>query len=113
MRYAWFRRRRAPCDGYTVQCSHHGEIPAVKAKGEDDLGHAIRTDRLSSAFNGGQWRPILKANLGGYLLFYILVPGATFLMTYALQVLYTTIITCWAIPFLLQSFACKRVPHEL
>jgi hypothetical protein len=65
------------------------------------IGHAIAESRFSAAFRFHQWWAILKANIGGYLISYILFLGSFFLMGFAAQFLYLTLILCCLMPFLM------------
>ena len=65
------------------------------------IGHVIAQDQFSAAFRVREWWHIFKANLGGYLISYILMMGTFFLLTFAFQIIYMTIILCCLIPFVM------------
>jgi hypothetical protein len=63
------------------------------------LGNLIAKDKFSAAFRIQEWWPVLKANLGGFLLAIALVLGIYSLMILAATSLYFTIILCFLLPF--------------
>ena len=65
------------------------------------LSHVVARNQFSAAFRVKEWWPIFKANLGGYLISYILLMGTTFLLTFAFQMLYMTLVLCCTIPFVM------------
>jgi len=65
------------------------------------LGNLIAKDKFSAAFRIQEWWPVLKANLGGYLLAIALVLGIYSLMILTATSLYFTIILCFLLPFVL------------
>jgi hypothetical protein len=64
------------------------------------MGHVIAEDQFSAVFRVTEWWSIFKANIGGYLIAYVLLLGTTMLMTIAFQLLYFTIVLCCLIPFI-------------
>lgn len=64
------------------------------------IGHTVAESRFSAAFRFPQWWAILKANIGGYLISYILILGSIVLMTFAAQFLYLTLVLCCLVPIL-------------
>jgi hypothetical protein len=65
------------------------------------VGHVIATDEFAAAFRIREWWPIFRINLGGYLISYALIFGAYLVLSFALQILYVTIIFCCLIPFVM------------
>jgi len=64
------------------------------------LMHTIRNSSIGSAFNFKQWWAILRRNLSGFLISFVIVFGLTHLVLYAIYGLYYTIILCIIIPFI-------------
>jgi hypothetical protein len=64
------------------------------------MSHVIAEDEFSAVFRVSEWWSIFKANIGGYLIAYILLMGTTMLMTFAFQMLYMTFVLCCLIPFI-------------
>lgn len=65
------------------------------------VGHLIATDQFGAAFRWQEWWPIFRANLSGFLISYALLMGFWFVLSFALQILYFTIIGCCLLPFIL------------
>jgi len=65
------------------------------------IGHMLAEGKFGSAFRVREWWPVFTANIGGYLIAYILLMGTTFLLVYAIQLMYMTIVLCCAIPFVM------------
>lgn len=63
------------------------------------MSHMIAEDRFGAAFQVKAWWPIFKANIGGYVISYILLLGTMYLMMFAVQLFYMTIVLCCLIPF--------------
>ncbi len=63
------------------------------------ISHMIAKDQFSAAFRVSEWWGIFKANIGGYLIAYVLMMGTSFLFGFALQLLYLTFILCCLFPF--------------
>ena len=61
--------------------------------------HTVAKDDFSAAFRVREWWPILRANLTGFLLSYVIVMGVWFAMTFVVQFLYLTIVLCCLVPF--------------
>jgi hypothetical protein len=69
------------------------------------MSHVVAEDQFSAAFRVGEWWQIFKANLGGYIIAYILIMGITFTLTFAFQMLYMTFVLCCLIPFVISLFS--------
>jgi len=65
------------------------------------MSHMIAKDEFRAAFRVREWWPILRVNIGGYLLTFILIFGASYAITLAIQILVFTIILCITVPFLM------------
>lgn len=65
------------------------------------ITHMISEDQFKAAFQIKSWWRVFRGNFGGYLIAYVLVMGATLIMTFAVQLLYMTIILCFAIPLVI------------
>ncbi|MCP4542967.1 MAG: DUF4013 domain-containing protein [Chloroflexi bacterium] len=61
--------------------------------------HVAAKDDFSAAFRVGEWWPILRANLPGFILSYVIMMGVWFATTFVAQFLYLTIILCCLVPF--------------
>ena len=68
------------------------------------LSHMIARNEFYAAFRIREWWPILRNNLGGYVLTYLLVFGASYAMGFAIQILIFTIVLCITVPFLWLAF---------
>lgn len=64
-------------------------------------GHVIVKDQFRAAFRFGEWWAVLRANLGGFLIVYIVAMGLWMVASFALNILYMTLILCCLIPFAL------------
>lgn len=65
------------------------------------IGHIVAEDRLEALVRVREWWAIFKANMGGYVISYLLIMGTAFLLMFVVQFAYLTIILCCLIPFLL------------
>jgi len=65
------------------------------------VGHVIATDQFSAAFRVREWWPIFRANLSGYVITYVLMFGFWMVLSFAIQILYFTIIFCCLLPFVM------------
>ena len=69
------------------------------------ISHMIAEDDFSAAFHISDWWKILKANLGGYIITYIILIGLVGILGFVYQLLVVSIILCWLIPFIPSAFA--------
>jgi len=67
-------------------------------------GYLIAKNQFTAAFRINEWWPIFRANLGGFIMAYIILMGASFLVNFAFQILYFTIIFCCLMPFAMSAF---------
>jgi hypothetical protein len=65
------------------------------------IGHLVATNDFAAAFRPREWWPIFKANWAGYLVSYALLLGFWMVLSFAIQILYVTIILCCLVPFIL------------
>ena len=63
------------------------------------VGNMIAKGKFEAAFHFREWWPVLKANLGGFVLAVILSMGLFYLMYMLAIVLYATIVLCCLLPF--------------
>ncbi|HEX7434765.1 MAG TPA: DUF4013 domain-containing protein [Anaerolineaceae bacterium] len=68
------------------------------------LCHMVAKDSFGAAFHINEWWPIFRANLGGFILSYLIIIGLSMIYTLAVQALYFTFILCWIIPILAGVF---------
>jgi hypothetical protein len=64
------------------------------------IGHVAATDDFGAAFRLKEWWAIFKANVGGFLLAYLIVLAISMVLNSILGFLYCTIILCCLVPFL-------------
>ncbi|MCK6626441.1 MAG: DUF4013 domain-containing protein [Anaerolineae bacterium] len=65
------------------------------------VGHVVATDQFSAAFRVREWWPIFRANLSGYVITYVLMFGFWMVLSFAIQILYFTVIFCCLLPFVM------------
>lgn len=65
------------------------------------LNHALVAREFRAAFRPREWWPIFRANLGGFLLSFAILMGVNFVLSFAAQILYMTIVLCCLVPFAL------------
>jgi len=63
------------------------------------LGNMLAKGKFEAAFHFREWWPVLKANLGGFILAVVLALGLFYLMYMLVFVLYATILLCFLLPF--------------
>jgi len=68
------------------------------------VAHVVATDSFLAAFKISGWWPIFRANLGGFIVSYIVLLGLSFASTFAFQILYFTVVLCCLLPFVLSFF---------
>jgi len=64
------------------------------------LGHVAATDEFGAAFRMKEWWAIFRANIGGFLMAYVVLLLASMLLSAGLTVLYCTIILCCLVPLI-------------
>lgn len=65
------------------------------------LGHLAAKDSFLAAFNLGAWWKVMRANLSGYFLAWLVVMGLYTLTMFAVQFLYLTVIFCCLLPIVM------------
>lgn len=65
------------------------------------LSHVVATDSFSAAFHFRDWWQVLRSNIGGFFVALILSAGLSYLLIFAIQILYMTIVLCIVIPFVM------------
>ena len=68
------------------------------------LGHVVTKSQFAAAFRIKEWWPIFRANLGGFIVAYIILMGFSFAISFAFQILYFTIIFCCLMPFVMSAY---------
>lgn len=68
-------------------------VPAATA-------HFAAQDSLKAAFQIGRWWRILKADMLGYFIAWVIIAGLTSVLYTGMTLGYYTLILCWLIPFL-------------
>jgi hypothetical protein len=63
--------------------------------------HMAAKNSFASAFRIGEWWPIVRANLGGFLISYLLIMALGFVLNMVFQLLIATLILCVVAPFAL------------
>jgi len=69
------------------------------------IGHVVAKDDIGAAFRFGEWWAVFRANLGGFLLAYVLIMGVWMVLSFMMNFLYLTIIFCCLIPFVLSPIS--------
>ena len=64
------------------------------------MGHVAATDDFGAAFRFKEWWTIFKANVGGFMLAYLIVFAISIVLNSILGFLYCTIILCCVVPLL-------------
>ncbi|MBN1658638.1 MAG: DUF4013 domain-containing protein [Anaerolineae bacterium] len=62
------------------------------------FGHVLATGEFGAAFRVRAWWPIVRANLGGFLLSYLVVMGIGMVLSLVVQVFYFTVVLCCLAP---------------
>jgi hypothetical protein len=81
--------------------------------------HFVRKDSFAAAFRFGEWWHLLRANLPGYIISWVITAGLISLVYFGTFMLYYTIILCCLIPFLsaiigfYSSLVCASVFGEV
>ena len=65
------------------------------------MSHMIAKDEFLAAFRIREWWPILRKNIGGYLMTYLLIFGVSYAIVFVFQILVFTIVLCITVPFLM------------
>ncbi|MBN1218489.1 MAG: DUF4013 domain-containing protein [Anaerolineae bacterium] len=62
------------------------------------FGHVVATDEFGAAFRIKEWWAIFRANLGGFLIAYLVIMLASMVLSSVLTLLYCTVILCCLTP---------------
>jgi hypothetical protein len=65
------------------------------------MAHVVATDQFAAAFRVGEWWAILRANLGGFVVAYVVLLALQAGLSFALSLLYFTLILCCLVPFII------------
>ncbi len=64
------------------------------------MGHVVATDDFGAGFRLKEWWAIFRANLGGFLMAYVIVMLLSVVLSSVFMILYCTIILCCLVPFI-------------
>lgn len=73
-------------------------IPAPEA-------HVAATGQFSAGFRFGEWWPIFRKNIGGFLVALLVIYGVSMLVSIAFQIIFMTVILLCLLPFILPAFS--------
>jgi len=65
------------------------------------ISHMLVKNKFLAVFDIKGWWPVLRANLSGFFLAYVIVVGVFSIMMFAMQVLYMTVILCCLMPIVM------------
>jgi hypothetical protein len=65
------------------------------------MGHVVATNEFSAAFRIREWWSIFRANIGGFLIAYVVVLAISVAFSFGISLIYLTIILCCFLPFIL------------
>ena len=65
------------------------------------MGHVVATDDFGAAFHIREWWAIFRANIGGFLIAYVILLAISAALNFVFVIIYLTIILCCLLPFLL------------
>jgi hypothetical protein len=64
-------------------------------------GHMVATGEFTAAFRVGEWWPVLRKNLAGYLIAFVILGGASWIANFISQLFIFTIVLCVVYPVFL------------
>jgi hypothetical protein len=67
------------------------------------VGHVVATHSWTAVFRVKEWWKIFRANLGGFVICYVILLGLSFVSALPAQILYFTVILCCLAPFVLSA----------
>lgn len=67
--------------------------------------HVAATGQFSAGFRLGEWWPIFRKNLGGFLVAFLILYGISMIVSVAFQFLFMTIILLCLLPFIMPAFS--------
>lgn len=65
--------------------------------------HVSVESRFAAAFEINKWFPILRRNLGGFLLAFAILTGIFYILYFLLMIVYMTVVLCLLVPFLMTA----------
>ena len=65
------------------------------------MAHVVATDSMGAAFRVKAWWAIFRANLSGFLIAYLVFMALSLALSFAVSLLYFTIILCCIVPFVM------------
>jgi len=65
------------------------------------IGHVVVTHSWKAVFQFKEWWKIFRANLGGFLIAYLVVIAISLITTLAVEFLFFTIILCCLVPIIM------------
>jgi hypothetical protein len=83
-------------------------IPAPEA-------HVAASGQFGAGFRIGEWWPIFRKNIGGFLVAFLIIYGVSMVVSVAFQIIFMTVILLCLMPFILPaySFYILLVQHTL
>ncbi len=73
-------------------------IPAPEA-------HVAATREFSAGFRLGEWWPIFRKNIAGFLVAFLVIYGVSMVVSIAFQIMFMTVILTCLMPFILPAFS--------
>lgn len=73
-------------------------IPAPEA-------HVASTREFSAGFRLGEWWPIFRKNIAGFLVAFLIIYGISMVVSIAFQIIFMTVILACLMPFILPAFS--------
>jgi len=67
--------------------------------------HVAATGQFSAGFQIGEWWPIFRKNLGGFVVAFLIFYGLSMVMTFAFQIIFITIILICLLPIIIPAFS--------
>ncbi len=67
--------------------------------------HVAATRQFSAGFRLGEWWPIFRKNIGGFLIAFLIIYGVSILVSIAFQFIAMTVILLCLLPFILPAFS--------
>jgi len=67
--------------------------------------HVAATGQFSAGFRFGEWWPIFRKNIGGFLVAFLVIYGISMVVSIAFQIIFMTVILACLMPFILPAFS--------
>jgi len=79
------------------------------------IGHVVATHSWAAVFQVKEWWKVFRANLGGFLISFLVVFGVSFVAIMASEFLYFTLILCCLVPIILScvTFYISLISYSL